>query len=325
LVEDNDDDDDDDDLLDQVGVPGLSETTRQAVKKSRRNQKDTNKPTGSTIYFHRFETFAALREKDWYLTLPNGERALGCATGEGWAAVMTSRRFLRLFSSGGNQGHILWLDGQPITMVGRYRFVAVFYHQGDPFRDGTQNIGYKLINAMTNQVLASGVTTCISTNATLSWAGFSNDGSLLVMDSEGMVSMLVKSDTSVPLDSDSSKGDWVWMPVLDTLGLRKSSDDSYWPVTVYDGKLICIPLKGKVKYPDATRRPVTANLSLKLPLARSPLATMYVKSNALMKLDSHWTFTNFCVFQKCFGRALDTCRYSFKSEKGYSRNNRWKQ
>lgn len=324
LVED-DDDDDDDDLLDQVGVPGLSETTRQAVKKSRRNQKDKSKPTGSSIYFHRFETFAALREKDWYLTLPNGERALGCATGEGWAAVMTSRRFLRLFSSGGNQGHILWLDGQPITMVGRYRFVAVFYHQGEPFRDGTQNIGYKLINAMTNQVLASGATTCISNNGTLSWAGFSNDGSLLVMDSEGMISMLVKSDTSEAPDSDSNKGEWVWMPVLDTLGLRKSSDDSYWPVTVYDGKLICIPLKGKVKYPDATRRPVTANLSLKLPLARSPLAAMYVQSNAVMKLNLHGKFTNFCLFQKCIGRTLDTCRHSVKSEEGYSRINRRKQ
>jgi Minichromosome loss protein, Mcl1, middle region len=87
LVE--DDDDDDDDLLDQVGVPGLSEATRQAVKKSRRKQNDSDKPMGSSIYFHRFETFAALREKDWYLTLPSGERALGCATGEGWAAVMT--------------------------------------------------------------------------------------------------------------------------------------------------------------------------------------------------------------------------------------------
>ena len=269
LVE--DDDDDDDDLLDEVGVAGLSETTRQAVKKSRRNQKDSTKPTGSTIYFHRFETFAALREKDWYLTLPNGERVLGCATGEGWAAVMTSRRFLRLFSSGGNQGQIMWLDGQPITMVGRFRFLAVFYHQGEPFRDGTQAIGYKLIDAMTNCVLASGPTTCISNSGTLSWAGFSNDGSLLVMDSEGMVSMLVKSNSSVSVENN---GEWVWMPVLDTLGLRKSSDDSFWPVTVYDGKLICIPLKGKVKYPDATRRPVTANLSLKIPLARSPIASV---------------------------------------------------
>jgi Minichromosome loss protein, Mcl1, middle region len=69
-------------------VSGLSERTKEAVLKSQR-KRDPNRPTGSSIYFHRFQTFASLRDKDWYLTLPNGERALGCATGEGWAAVMT--------------------------------------------------------------------------------------------------------------------------------------------------------------------------------------------------------------------------------------------
>jgi Minichromosome loss protein, Mcl1, middle region len=99
----DDDDDDDDDLLGDVAV--LSEKTRQAVRKSRRKQRDPNQaPSGSTIYFHRFETFASLRDKDWYLTLPNGERVLGCATGAGWVAVMTrsvssvvrKRQFLNL-------------------------------------------------------------------------------------------------------------------------------------------------------------------------------------------------------------------------------------
>jgi Minichromosome loss protein, Mcl1, middle region len=95
-----DDDDDDDALLGDV-IPVLSEKTRQAVKKSRRKQQDPNKPTGSTIYFHRFETFASLRDKDWYLTLPNGERALGCAAGEGWAAVITryALRIVWLFAT----------------------------------------------------------------------------------------------------------------------------------------------------------------------------------------------------------------------------------
>jgi Minichromosome loss protein, Mcl1, middle region len=81
------DDDGDDDLLGDA-VPGLSDKTREAVKRFQRKQ-DPNKPTGSSIYFHRFETFGSLRDKDWYLTLPHGERALGCATGEGWASVMT--------------------------------------------------------------------------------------------------------------------------------------------------------------------------------------------------------------------------------------------
>ena len=86
-------DDEEDDVLDDDNndmVAGLSATTKAAVKRGQRGRKDkSNKPTGSTVYFHRFETFGALRDKDWYVTLPDGERVLGCATGEGWAAVMT--------------------------------------------------------------------------------------------------------------------------------------------------------------------------------------------------------------------------------------------
>jgi Minichromosome loss protein, Mcl1, middle region len=82
------DDEDAEDILEST-LPGLSETTRQAVKNSRRRNGDPTKPTGSSIYFHRFESFASVRDKDWYITLPSGERALGTATGAGWAAVMT--------------------------------------------------------------------------------------------------------------------------------------------------------------------------------------------------------------------------------------------
>jgi chromosome transmission fidelity protein 4 len=181
-----------------------------------------------------------------------------------------SRRFLRLYSTGGNQGQIYWLDGEPITMVGRSRFLAVFYHVGEPLHNGTQQIGYKLIDAATNRVLASGAVSAISSRASLFWAGFSNDSSLLVMDSSGMVSMLVC------VGDAPSYSSWEWMPMLDTLGLKKSSDDSFWPVTVYDGKLVCVPLKGGTKYPDAAaRRPVTAALGLKLPLARGTIAKRY--------------------------------------------------
>jgi Minichromosome loss protein, Mcl1, middle region len=155
-------------------------------------------------------------------------------------------------------------------MVGRFRFLAVFYHVSEPLRNGTQQIGYKLIDAATNRVLASGAMSAISSRSSLVWAGFGNDSSLLVMDSSGMVSMLVC------VGDAPSYSSWEWMPMLDTLGLKKSSDDSFWPVTVYDGKLVCVPLKGGTKYPDAAaRRPVTAALGLKLPLARGTIAKRY--------------------------------------------------
>ena len=55
---------------------------------------------------------------------------------------MTSRRLLRFFSVGGNQGQVVWLKGEPVTMVGRGRFVAVVYHDSDPLADGTQQLAY---------------------------------------------------------------------------------------------------------------------------------------------------------------------------------------
>jgi hypothetical protein len=79
------DDIDNPDLLDDLN---MSERTKQAIAKS--HQKRVNsKPTGSSIFFYRFETFGNMRDKDWYLTLPDGERVLGSACGGGWAAVMT--------------------------------------------------------------------------------------------------------------------------------------------------------------------------------------------------------------------------------------------
>lgn len=59
--------------------------------------------------------------------------------------------------------------------------------------------------------------------------------------------------------------------MLDTLGKKKSEDDSFWPVSVLDGKLLCVPLKGGHEHPDATRRPITTALDLRMPMANSGL------------------------------------------------------
>jgi len=144
-----------------------------------------------------------------------------------------------------------------VTMAGRGRFLAVFFHESTPLQDGTQKLGYELSDAVANSVVSKGAVSCISRGSFLSWVGFSNDSSLLAMDSDGMLAMLVRPSGA---DNVGSVNGWRWKPMLDTVGLRKSADDSYWPVTAYDGKLVCVPLKGGTKHPDATRRPVTAAL-----------------------------------------------------------------
>jgi chromosome transmission fidelity protein 4 len=158
---------------------------------------------------------------------------------------------------------MIWLKGEPVTMVGRGRFLAVFYHESEPLMDGTQKIGYSLYDGKTMREISSGSVASISAGASLIWAGFSNDFALSVMDDDGMVSLLMtmKPDDSGDIYSSS------WVPMLDTIGLRKSREDSFWPVSVQNGKLVCVPLKG-VPHPNPIRRPLTTSLQLRIPLAR---------------------------------------------------------
>ena len=44
---------------------------------------------GSRIFYFRLETIGLQSKKDWTMILPDGEGALGCACGDGWAAVVT--------------------------------------------------------------------------------------------------------------------------------------------------------------------------------------------------------------------------------------------
>ena len=275
------DNEEEDDNANGDVVEGMSDRIKELVKKSQRSRMSGKGNNGSTLYFNRFETFGPIRDKDWYLSLPSGERALGCATGEGWAAAATSRRLLRLFTSGGNQGQVVWLPGDPVTMAGRGRYLAVVYHESMPLLDGTQQLGYMVYDMQSYQLVSKGPLSCISKASSLSWVGFSNDGSLCTMDSDGMVSMLVCSNETATA--------WEWMPMLDTVGLRKSMDDGHWPVTVFDGKLVCVPLKGGTKHPDATRKPVTATLSMRLPFAKGsvpgilPLEELSVRADVALR------------------------------------------
>ncbi len=177
--------------------------------------------------------------------------------------AVDSRRFLRSFTSGGVQGPVIWLKGEPVTMVGRGYFLAVFYHESNPSIDKTQHLGYSLYDGRNMREISSGSVAAISPGSFLTWVGFSNDFALSVMDSNGILSMLM----SMKSEESDEVASFSWLPMLDTFGLKKSREDSFWPVCVQNGKLICVPLKG-VPHPNPTRRPLTTSLQLRMPLAR---------------------------------------------------------
>ncbi len=149
-----------------------------------------------------------------------------------------------------------------MALVGRDRFLAVIYHECNPLMDGTQRLGYSVFTGVDGVEIAQGSVSAIGKGSSLTWVGFDNALSLFVMDDEGVLSMLVSSKAH-----DGSAVSHSWVPALDTMGLKKSREDSFWPVNVQDGKLFCVPLKG-VKHPDPIRRPLPTSYPLRMPLAR---------------------------------------------------------
>ena len=65
--------------------------------------------------------------KDWIMPLPKKESIEAVAMGDGWIAVATNKRLLRLFSVGGVQKEVLSLPGQPVTLAGWGPRLAVVY------------------------------------------------------------------------------------------------------------------------------------------------------------------------------------------------------
>ena len=62
--------------------------------------------------------------------MPDGEEILAICLGEGWAAVATDRRMVRMFSIGGLQKEVFSLPGPVVAMAGHTNQLLVTYHRG---------------------------------------------------------------------------------------------------------------------------------------------------------------------------------------------------
>ncbi len=231
----------------------------------------------STVFFRPFTNYST--KNQWLYTLPKGESALSVAVGTRWAAVATSRQWVRLFTFSGLQEAIVAMPGPIVTMVGKGDMLAVFYHGGSPLVDtsagaggssstATQALHYQLLDVRRSTVVGTGPL-ALSPKSLLTWAGFSNLDILHVMDSEGLVSGLVKGFG------------WHWTPLLETSRLQRNKMDSFWPVGVFNGSLMCTLLKGGDEHPSTNPKPLVSSLPLKLPL----VASSGSNDQALLKLE----------------------------------------
>ena len=221
-----------------------------AVFASKRD-KTKKKTIESTIFYQPTQSWAP---GEWTLCLEAGEEAMAVAVGTTWAAVATDLNYLRIFSYGGVQRHVLSLDGPVVCMTGNGDNLAVVYHRGLAM-PGNQNLGLMVFNMEKQQTVKTG-TVALTPKSTLVWLCYSDTNLLLTKDSAGVVRCL-----STHLNG--------WAPILDLAAYKRNHQKQgcYWPVSMVEDKLMVAICKRRSKpFPVVNPLPLLTDMDFKIPL-----------------------------------------------------------
>lgn len=188
--------------------------------------------------------------KEWAVdTLSDGIQAV--AVGDDWLAACCSSGMVRLWTLGGLQKAVWRAPGPVVALVACGRSLALIYHQGAGVTAERQALAVVQYNVGAG-VLGPPIPVPLAERQRLAWAGYTDEGSLAYVDSDGVVSIL-----------GSSYG---WTPVCNTRDNVKNQSDHYFVLGVSETRqqvraLLC---KGS-RYPATLPRPVMVMLDFSLP------------------------------------------------------------
>jgi chromosome transmission fidelity protein 4 len=226
--------------------------------------KKEKKELPSTIFFRPSDSWDTKANSEWILHFPLGSGAAGAhkeeivavALGDTFVAVATSKQYVRFMSHTGVQLFVLSVPGPIVCLVGQASQLAVTFHSGVPL-PGHQNLGGIVFDVQKRKETYRGPVS-ISPRSSLTWMGFSDIGTVLSMDSYGVLRALARN--------------WgaEWTPVMETHSLRGSPGvgalDSHWPVSVLGETLMCLLLPDGKKFPTAGKKSAQSLQSVVLQL-----------------------------------------------------------
>ena len=173
----------------------------------------------------------------------------------GAAAIATSARYLRVYSHTGAQRAVLCIASPLVSLVGMGGTLVVITHSGRAANADDQALTCAIFDMRdpSRPVRLSSSPLPLSDGATLTWAGFSEGGSLTTVDSKGVVRSCLRSNG------------YEWVPLCHTEALKKSAHEHHWVVGVNETQLMCVIVKGDDPYPSTLPRPVLSALPLTMP------------------------------------------------------------
>ncbi|KAM0848004.1 hypothetical protein ACQ4PT_054654 [Festuca glaucescens] len=221
----------------------------------------------STLMYRPFGSWAG--NSEWSMRF-EGEEVKSVALGAGWVAAVTSSNFLRIFTEGGLQMHIISVSGPVVTAAGHGDQLAIVTHASDCLPSGDQVLDVKVFNISEGAQSMSG-RLVLTPSSQLSWFGFSETGLLSSYDSKGILRVF------------SSQSGGSWLPVFSSTKARKSEDESHWVVGLDANNIFCIICKSPESCPQVMPKPVLTILELSFPLASSDLGANSLENEFMTK------------------------------------------
>ncbi|XP_050220209.1 protein ENHANCER OF LHP1 1 [Mercurialis annua] len=208
----------------------------------------------STLMYRPFSSWA--NNSEWSMRF-EGEEVKVVALGNAWVAAATSLNFLRIYTEGGLQKHILSLDGPVVTASGFKNQLAVVTHVSDCLPSNDQMLEFRVFDINNGTQPFQGRLP-LSPDSHLTWFGFSEEGRLSSYDSKGVLRVF------------TSQFGGSWLPLF-SAAKEKKINESYWVVGLNASKLFCIVCKSPEKFPQVIPKPVLTLLNLSYPLGSSDL------------------------------------------------------
>ncbi|XP_018014855.2 WD repeat and HMG-box DNA-binding protein 1 [Hyalella azteca] len=135
--------------------------------------------------------------QDWQVELPDGEDCIAVACSNKVVCVASSKRIVRVLSVGGVSLDVLCVPGPLVCMAAHEHHLMLLYHAAVG-SGGDQQINMLVLNTEKPTVAGQRVThlvpvatpVALCPSSFVSWAGFSDEGTPVVVDSAGYVRML---------------------------------------------------------------------------------------------------------------------------------------
>ncbi|XP_055625021.1 WD repeat and HMG-box DNA-binding protein 1 [Toxorhynchites rutilus septentrionalis] len=196
--------------------------------------------------------FIAFGNKEWSSTMPGTEEIIGVVASDKIVVVATDSRLLRVFTARGTQREVVAIPGPFVSMAAFGDHILVAYHHSPASED--QHLKLMIITCVRFKLRCREITLALSAGAKLQWLGYSDKGSPVTYDSEGIMRLYHATAN-------------LWFPILNAEQHRIGASDSLFIIRVSESmqQAQLIVCRG-AKYPLTNPRPVPLSVKFQQPM-----------------------------------------------------------